>query len=113
MFRVLAALSMLSVGCGLVLTDKTQPAVIASEDDTVELAAEKADESKTRNPVPPSGLSKKDQDDFQETMLDEGEEEKDEKDDTTEAKIKQQEKEADVTNTKDSDEPMEPAEGDE
>ncbi|CAE7542314.1 unnamed protein product [Symbiodinium necroappetens] len=113
MFRVLAVLSMLSVGCGLVLTDKTQPTVNASEDDTVELAAEKADESKTQNPVPPAGLSKKDQDDFQDTMLDEGEEEKDEKDDATEAKIKQQEKEADVTNIKDSDEPMEPAEGDE
>eukprot|EP00439_Symbiodinium_sp_Y106_P047220 s4086_g6.t1 len=113
MFRVLAVLSMLSVGCGLVLTDKTQPTVNVSEDDTVELAAEKADESKTQNPVPPAGLSKKDQDDFQETMLDEGEEEKDDKDDTTEAKIKQQEKEADGTNSKDSDEPMEPAEGDE
>ncbi|OLP98361.1 hypothetical protein AK812_SmicGene19195 [Symbiodinium microadriaticum] len=113
MFRVLAVLSMLSVGCGLVLTDKTQPTVNASEDDTVELAAEKADKSKTQNPVPPAGLSKKDQDDFQDTMLDEGEGEKDEKDDATEAKIKQQEKEADVTNTKDSDEPMEPAEGDE
>ncbi|CAE7204332.1 unnamed protein product, partial [Symbiodinium microadriaticum] len=49
MFRVLAVLSMLSVGCGLVLTDKTQPAVNASKDDAVALAAEETEAGDDEN----------------------------------------------------------------
>ena len=123
MFRVLAVLSMLSVGCGLVLTDKTQPAVNASKDGTVALAAEETaagDDENNKEEL--AQIAKQDKEViveseadrkyFEETAKDEKEGANDDEEELPEssAEIAAEEKVAAAEETADSDEMMDTAE---
>ena len=123
MFRVLAVLSMLSVGCGLVLTDKTQPAVNASKDDAVALAAEETEAGDDENNKEElAQIAKQDKEViveseadrkyFEETAKDEKESANDDEEELPEssAEIAAEEKIAAAEETADSDEMMDTAE---
>ncbi|CAE7945598.1 unnamed protein product [Symbiodinium necroappetens] len=121
MFRVLAVLSMLSVGCGLVLTDKTQPAVNASKDDAVALAAEETEAGDDENNKEElaqiakqdkegNTLSEADEKQLQETLKDEKEGANDEENPEPTVETAAEEKVAAAEETADSDEMMDTAE---